>query len=174
MTNEKETEQLAPQEKQTKKQLLWEMFRFALVGGVSTVVDYFIFWLFDAVLAPLVFPTDVKAWATFALVLATAFGFCVGLIVNWLLSLKFVFRAVKNKEEAQSKKAFMLFTIIGLFGLLWTELGVLTLVATLPEFALFGTTLFLGTTWAKWLSKVIMTVLVMIWNYVGRKLFIFK
>jgi putative flippase GtrA len=174
MTNEKVTEQLAPQEQQTKKQLLLEMIRFALVGGISTVVDYFIFWLFDAVLAPLMLPTDVKIWATVSLIIATALGFCVGLIVNWLLSLKFVFRAVKNKEEAQSKKAFILFTVIGLFGLLWTELGVLFLVATLPEFALFGNTMFLGTTWAKWLSKVIMTVLVMVWNYVGRKLFIFK
>ena len=174
MTNEKVTEQLAPQEQQTKKQLLLEMIRFALVGGISTVVDYFIFWLFDAVLAPLMLPTDVKIWATVSLIIATALGFCVGLIVNWLLSLKFVFRAVKNKEEAQSKKAFILFTVIGLFGLLWTELGVLFLVATLPEFALFGSTMFLGTTWAKWLSKVIMTVLVMVWNYVGRKLFIFK
>ena len=174
MTNEKVTEQLAPQEQQTKKQLLLEMIRFALVGGISTVVDYFIFWLFDAVLAPLMLPTDVKIWATVSLIIATALGFCVGLIVNWLLSLKFVFRAVKNKEEAQSKKAFILFTVIGLFGLLWTELGVLLLVATLPEFALFGSITFLGTTWAKWLSKVIMTVLVMVWNYVGRKLFIFK
>ena len=156
-------------EKQTKKQLFWEIFRFLLVGGTATVVDYFVFWLFDGLLFPMIMPVDVKAFSILALTLATAFGFCVGLIVNWVLSITFVFRAVQNEEEVRSKKSFMIFTIIGVFGLLWTELGMLLLVALFPEFSLFGTTALLGTTWAKWLAKIIMTVLVLIWNYVGSR-----
>lgn len=160
------------QVKQTKKQLFWEIFRFLLVGGTATLVDYFVFWIFDGVLFPLISSADW--WQTLALILSTALGFCAGLIVNWLLSVSFVFRQVKNKEEASSKKSFLLFTVIGVIGLLITEVGVLLLVALLPEFSLFGVTEILGTTWAKWTAKVVMTCIVLVWNYVGRKLLVFK
>ncbi len=159
-------------EKQTKKQLFWEIFRFLLVGGTATIVDYIVFWLFDGVLFPLV--SDAAWWHTVALLLATAFGFCAGLAVNWILSVKFVFLQVQNKEEASSKKSFALFTLIGVIGLVITELGMLLLVAIFPTFSLFNTTALLGTTWEKWLARVIMTGIVLVWNYLGRKLFIFK
>ena len=159
--------------KQTKTQLFWEIFRFLLVGGTATLVDYAVFWLFDGVLFPLL-PWTGKAWEIIALTIATALGFCVGLVINWILSVSFVFQAVKNKEEAQSKKSFAIFTFIGVLGLIITEIGMLVLVAIFPEFTLFNTTELVGTTWAKWLAKVIMTCIVLVFNYVGRKLFIFK
>ena len=160
------------QKKQTKKELFWEIFRFLLVGGTATLVDYVVFWVFDGLLFPLV---ELGSWwTTFSLIVATALGFCVGLVVNWILSVSFVFKQVKNKEEAASKKSFLIFTIIGVIGLLITEVGILILVAIFPKFSLFGVTEVLGTTWAKWLAKVIMTCIVLVWNYVGRKIFIFK
>ncbi len=159
-------------EKQTKKQLFWEIFRFLLVGGTATLVDYFVFWIFDGVLFPLL--STEKWFQTLALVLSTAFGFCVGLFVNWILSVKFVFMQVTDREKSASKKGFATFTAIGVIGLLLTEVGVLALVAIFPQFSLFGSAELFGTTWAKWLAKVIMTCIVLVWNYVGRKLFVFK
>ncbi len=159
-------------EKQTKKQLFWEIFRFLLVGGTATLVDYCLFWLLDGVLLPLV--STARVWQTFSLLFATAVGFCVGLVVNWILSVKFVFLQVRDKEEATSKKSFALFSLIGVIGLLITEVGVLLLVSVLPTFSLFGRTELLGTTWAKWLSRAIMTGIVLVWNYLGRKLLVFK
>ncbi len=158
--------------KQTKKELFWEIFRFLLVGGTATLVDYFVFWVFDGLLFPLL--SSASAWAIISLILSTALGFCAGLLVNWALSVSFVFRAVKDKDEASSKKSFWVFTVIGVIGLGITEVGVLLLVWLLPEFPLFGVTAVLGTTWAKWLAKVIMTCIVLVWNYVGRKLLVFK
>ena len=160
--------------KQTKKQLLFEIFRFLIVGGVATLADYLLFWVLDAGLFPLILPVEKIAWSTVSLILATGAGFCIGLFINWLLSVKFVFRAVKNEQETRSKKAFALFTIIGVIGLLLTEAGVVVLVAVFPPIALFGQTAFLGTATEKWLAKVIMTCLVLVWNYIGRKLFVFK
>ncbi len=167
-----ELEQVQTEQKQTKKQLFWEIFRFLLVGGTATVVDYFVFWLFDGLLLPLI--SSAAKWQTLFLIISTALGFCVGLIVNWVLSVSFVFKQVKNEEEARSKKSFLLFTIIGVIGLLLTEVGVVLLVAIFPEFSLFGVTEIFSTTWAKWLAKVIMTCIVLVWNYVGRKIFVFK
>lgn len=160
---------MSVEEKQTKKQLFWEIFRFLLVGGTATLVDYFVFWLFDGLLFPLFLRHE-----TMALALATALGFCVGLVVNWVLSVTFVFRHVKDETQAKSKKSFALFTVIGVIGLAITELGILLLVAMLPEITLLGVTQLFGTAWKKWMAKALMTGLVLIWNYLGRKIFIFK
>ncbi len=159
-------------EKQTKRELFWEIFRFLLVGGTATLVDYFLFWLLDGVLFPLI--STAKAWQTASLVIATAVGFCMGLLVNWLLSVKFVFLQTKERVEVTSKRSFALFAIIGVVGLAITEGGILLLVNLIPPFSLFGVTGLLGTSWVKWLSRIIMTCIVLVWNYIGRKLFIFK
>lgn len=158
--------------RQTPKQLFWEIFRFLIVGATATVADYLVFWLFDGVVFSF-FAAD-GVWPTVRLTLATALGFCVGLAVNWLLSIGFVFRDVKDKEAASSKKSFGVFTLIGVIGLLLTEVGVVLLVAVLPQIVLFGSADLLGTAWSKWLAKVIMTCIVLVWNYLGRKIFIFK
>ena len=157
---------------QTKRELFWEIFRFLLVGGTATVVDYAVFYLFRQWILP---PTLITGavWDIISLVIATALGFCAGLVVNWILSVKFVFRAVKNKEEAHSKKGFAIFTIIGVIGLGITELGMLLLVHIFPTITIFGVTEFL-LPWDEWLAKVIMTCIVLVFNYVGRKIFVFK
>ena len=160
-------------EKQTKKQLFWEIFRFLLVGGAATLVDYFVFWLFDGVIFSTI-ATHSTGLATLFLTISTALGFCAGLALNWLLSVKFVFRAVRDKEQARSKKSFAVFTLIGVIGLIITELGVLGLVALFPEISLFGSVELMGTAWEKWLAKAIMTAIVLVWNYVGRKIFVFR
>lgn len=159
--------------KQTKKQLFWEIVRFLLVGGAATLVDYTVFWIFDGLIFPLL-PSQSETVQTVYLVLATALGFGVGLIVNWLLSVRVVFLAVKDGKKARSKKSFAVFAAIGLIGLLLTEIGVVLLVAVLPEITLFGVTALLNTAWKKWFAKGIMTVVVLAWNYAGRKLFIFR
>jgi putative flippase GtrA len=158
--------------KQTKKQLLAEIFRFLLVGGLATIADYIVFYLFRQWLLPSSL-IGGKGWDITSLAIATAFGFVVGLIVNWVLSVKFVYRQVRDEAQARSKKSFAIFTVIGVIGLGLTELGVLLLVAVLPEITLFGVTEFL-LPWEEWIAKAVMTCIVLVFNYVGRKLFIFK
>lgn len=158
--------------KQTKKQLFWEIFRFLLVGGIATVADYLVFYLFRQWLLPASL-IGARAWDITSLVIATAFGFVAGLLVNWVLSVKFVYRQVRDEEKSRSKKSFVIFTVIGLIGLALTELGVVLLVALLPQITLFGVTEFL-LPWSEWIAKVIMTCIVLVFNYLGRKLLIFK
>ena len=156
------------QKKQTGKQVIAEICRFLLVGGLATLLDYVIAYLLYRWLLPPVLIGEV-----FSLALSTAFGFVIGLITNWILSVTFVFRNVWRKENNSSKNAFFRFTVIALIGLGITELGML-LVPFLPSITLFSSTTFLGTAWGWWLMKIGMTCIVLVWNYVGRKLFVFK
>ena len=154
--------------KQTKKQLFWEIFRFLLVGGTATLVDWLISYLFYTWLLP---PNLIGGIAS--LLLSTVFGFTVGLFVNWILSVNFVFQQVENKEQVKTKKSFLTFTVIGIIGLVINSLGML-LVPLFPTLMFFGSPTFLGTEWAWWIMKTLMTAIVLVWNYIGRKLFIFK
>lgn len=156
-------------EKQSKKSLFYEILRFLLVGGTATVFDYAVAYLFYHLILP---PDRIDG--TLSLVLSTAFGFGVGLAVNWVLSVCFVFRNVKDKKKSRSGKSFLMFTMIGLIGLGLTELGMHFGVSCLPEISLFGSAAFLGISWTWWISKVAMTCIVLVWNYLGRKLFIFR
>lgn len=158
--------------KQTKKELFFEILRFLLVGGLATLADYAVFFLFRQYLLPAELLAG-RFWDIASLVIATAFGFLVGLIVNWLLSVAFVFRAVKDKDGVKTKKSFLIFTVIGLVGLGITELGVVLLVYLLPQLTLFGRTAFL-LPWDEWLAKAVMTCIVLAFNYAGRKLLIFR
>lgn len=154
---------------QTKKQLFWEIFRFLIVGGTATIVDYAISYVFYHWLLP---PDLIGL--TLSLIVSTAAGFCVGLVVNWLLSITFVFKQVTDEKKSKSSKSFLIFAVIGLIGLGLTEVGMHLGVKLLPEITLFGVTEFLGEAWKWWISKVVMTCTVLVWNYVGRKLLIFK
>ena len=167
-----EEERRSERIEQTPKQLFWEIIRFLIVGGTATLVDYAIFYLFRQWVLPARL-IDSGIWNITSLVIATAFGFCVGLLVNWILSVRFVFRSVRNEEEVRSKKSLMIFTMIGLIGLGITEMGVALLVLIFPEITLFGVTKFL-LPWEEWLAKAIMTCIVLVFNYVARKYFIFK
>lgn len=154
--------------RQTKRELFWEIFRFLLVGGLATVVDYVVSALFHGLVLP---PKLIGE--TWSLIVSTALGFSAGLLVNWFLSLAFVFKAIRDKKQASSKKSFLVYCVICLIGLAISLLG-MQLVQVLPNFPLFGVTDFLGSPWKWWLMKVTLTLIVLVWNYVGRKLFVFK
>ena len=157
---------------QTKKQLFYEIIRFLVVGAVATLADYLFFY----VLRFWILPADLLTWGGWdilSLALSTAVGFGAGLLINWILSVKFVFRNAR-KVDVRSKKDFSLFAVIGIIGLLLTEVGVLALTAVFSEMTVFGVQEFLGLPWEEWIAKVIMTCVVLVFNYLGRKILIFK
>ncbi len=91
---------------------------------------------------------------------STVCGFLAGLVVNYILSLVFVFTQAKNRRKGRSIGAFLCFGIIGALGLLWTELGMWLGVAVLQFDYRF--------------VKLFVTAAVLLWNYLGRKLIIFR
>ena len=134
------------------QKLFWEFFRYAIVGGIAFVADWGTLFIFREY----VFTGETKA----GLAAATAAGFIAGLIVNYVLSLIFVFRSADNKSSGKGVRAFVVFTVIGIIGLGLTELGMYAGVYLLN--------------WHYLIVKIIVAALVLIWNYCGRKIFVFN
>ena len=86
---------------------------------------------------------------------AAAVGFLLGLLLNYFISILWVFQSRGN-----FKQEFLLFALIGLGGLGWTELILWASVDVARISVLFGKGLALG--------------LVLIWNFWLRKKFVFS
>ena len=127
--------------------LFWELLRFGLVGAISFLFDYGTLML--------------VRFLGFNLVIATAAGFMVGVTVNYILSVIFVFRAAKGK--GRDTKAVILFLMIAMVGLFLTEV-----------LMHLGEVVFGDGDWAVTATKIAATLIVMFWNYISRKLLIFK
>ena len=127
-----------------------EFLRYVVVGGVSFAADFLSMVLLEEAL--------LKSYS-WGIYVAVVFGFLVGLAVNYALSLKFVFTASDYADKGRSVSAFVLFGIIGLVGLLLTELGMWLGVSVL------------GIHYT--LVKVIVTGGVLLWNYLARRLIVF-
>ena len=147
------------------RKLLEEIFRFLLVGGLATLVDFLIYELFCFVLLK-------GIEDSLNLIIATTLGFIVGNIVNYFLSITFVFKGAKEDKKTQTIGAFLVFTLIGVVGL-----GIKVGVQTGGNY-LMGLMFNPSKTFWIWFLDTFVycfaTLIVLIWNYIGRKLFIFK
>lgn len=140
---------------------LAEIFRFLIVGGVATVVDMLVMALVQYFLEPELY-TDILSIFTakgtgYVYVLGTAFGFGVGLLVNYFLSVLFVFN---HKGKSKSTYGFIVFTVLSLVGLGLHVLG-----------------MYVGNTLLNvnaWVVKIVMTVIVLVYNYLSKRLILFK
>lgn len=143
---------------------LMEIVRFIIVGGIATLIDFIItgvFWYFtNREIYPKFYNIlfgkigEPSTWST---VVGTALGFGISLIFNYLLSLLFVF---EEKGDGKSAKGFILFLIFSLIGLGIQSLGMYLLY----DLAGFN----------EWIIKIILTLVVLVFNYITRKLFIFN
>lgn len=147
---------------QTKKQRFFEIIRFLLVGGLSTILDYATTYGLGLLLAGFWFNAAVS----------NTVGHIVGLLINFFLSVIFVYKQVKNKEETKSFKAFALFVLVDIIGLLATILVMSLQDKFFPIVMINIFTLEIDIIWL--LCKCVMTLICLIWNYIGRKKFIFK
>lgn len=139
--------------------LFWEIFRFALVGLIAGVFDFLTCYLLQFVL----FRGNTAGYVTG---ISTAGGFIIGVIINYLMSTFMVYRAAKTNtgKSVKGMTAFLVLAIIGLF------IGIGTQYFLYDFLALKKGISFLSYP----LDFVIRTLLVMVYNYITRKLFIYR
>ena len=149
---------------QNKKETFFEVFRFLVVGGLATLVDFIVFYLFNLVILK-------SLNEKINMVMSTTLGFTAGLFTNWFLQ-KFVYKQVTN-NQMHDKVIFAKFVILSIAGYLITLL-VMTLTTPLHDILILNIfDLFKFSFW-KLFFKCLMTLIVLIINYFGRKYLVFK
>ena len=124
------------------EKLATQIFKFAIVGGVATVIDFVSIFIF-------------KEFVGLHVLVANTLAFTIATIYNYIASISWVFDV---KKEKKSKKSFVLFVIFSLIGL-----GINNSIIWLFDsfFAIYYM-----------ISKVIATCFVMVFNFVTRKKFL--
>lgn len=122
--------------------LINQIAKFGIVGVVCFGIDYCLMIL-------------LTEFGGLDYLLSSGISFSVSVVVNYLLSMRFVFRARKTSSGA---KAFIIFVVLSVTGLMLTE----ALMWAGVERCGFHYTL----------SKIVVTGVVMVYNFVTKKIFL--
>lgn len=128
-----------------KNKLLMQIIKFVFVGGTAFLIDYYL----------LLFLTNTM---NIHYVVSNVISFCVSVIYNYILSAFWVFEMDKNKSKTQTFVVFIVLSVIGL------------LINTVVVFLFYDATKIFALS----ISKIIATAIVMVYNFVSRKIFLEK
>jgi putative flippase GtrA len=117
-----------------------QLFRYTFVGGLAFIVDFGLLYLL----------TD---YAGLYYLVSAAISFLAGLTVNYLLSIRWVFHAQESREHPWMD--FGMFAVIGVIGLVLNAVIIYVCAELLTIHYL--------------IAKIISTILVFLWNFLGRK-----
>lgn len=125
--------------KESTDNIFLQLFRYLFVGGFAFLVDFFLLYFFSDICG-------------IYYLISAVLSFIISLIVNYVLSTKWIF----NKSQLDNKLIeFNIFALIGVVGLIFTEI---LLYLFTDIFGLYYL-----------LSKVITTAIVMFWNFIARR-----
>ena len=127
------------------KKLISQILKFGFVGAAAFVIDYGL----------MVLLTEV--FNVYSLISA-AISFTVSVIFNYVASVKWVFEVDEEKNSKQ--KQFIVFVILSVLGLIINELIMWIMDSK------FGIHYMI--------SKLVATFVVMVWNFITRKIFLEK
>lgn len=121
-----------------------QFFRYAFVGGFASLVDWGLLFLFETL--------------GLHYLAAAVVGFVGGLVTNFLLSKKLVFQAEEARVQVGGE--FIGYAVIGLIGLGITMMLMYLLTDLCHLYFM--------------LSKIIATFIVLVWNYLARKILLYR
>lgn len=125
-----------------EKNLIKQIIKFGFVGGIAFVIDYALL-----IICKEIFHLSIP--------LSVAVAFTISVIFNYILSIKWIFKVDKSKSK---KRNFILFVLLSIVGLVITELIMKIGTENLKINYI--------------IVKVIATGIVMVFNFVTRKLFL--
>ena len=140
--------------------------KFGFVGAVCFVIDYLIGLLVLNALMLLL----SDAYFEIASIVGSVIGFIISVTVNYILSFKFVF---ERKQDLNKRTEFIIFVLLSIIGLLINSLIIWLAVGPIYRNSEFlqgnagYNTIYSG-------AKIMATAVVMIYNFVTRKIFLEK
>ena len=144
------------------KKLLEQIIKFGFVGVLCFLIDF-------AIATGLFHLLNNVTSRNIATAVGGFFGFTISVAVNYILSMKFVF---ERKEDLSRKKEFVIFLILSVIGLGINE-AILLACSAGYEANAFLFEAFSDTVWFV-VSKIVATAIVMVYNFVSRKIFLEK
>ncbi|MDR3223732.1 MAG: GtrA family protein [Methanobrevibacter sp.] len=130
--------------KEGTNDIVIQFFRYAFVGGVAFLVDFGFLYI-------------LTEYLKIFYLLSATISFLIGLIVNYILSLIWVF----NKRKLNNRiNEFIVFALVGIIGLGLNNFIIYYLTTFLSVYYLF--------------SKIISQVFVLLWNFFLRRYTLFK
>jgi len=124
------------------RRLFWQFARFVIVGGISFAFDFGLYYV-------------LFQYVGVQYIVASTISFSLSLVLNYFLTLKFVFEAVPGRNIA---KEFVLYVGLNLIALGLNQLILFLTVDALGASPVIG--------------KLIATAVVLIYNFISRKLLI--
>lgn len=131
------------------KKLIAQFAKFGVVGTIAFFIDYGLLALLTEV------------FGVNYLISATV-GFTVSVIFNYIASMRYVF---KHKEDMSRRREFIIFVVLSVIGLIINNALMWAGVELLQ--------------WPDWIQahaylivKIFATAVVMVWNFVTRKIFL--
>lgn len=146
------------------KKLVDQMIKFGLVGAICFVIDY----LIGLIVMNIVLVVLSADYFEVASVVGSVVGFSVSVIVNYILSFKFVFARKENLNKKVEFIAFLILSIIGLLlnsFLIWIVVGPIYSANGFLQENIGYNLIYTG-------AKVFATAVVMVYNFVTRKMFL--
>ena len=124
------------------KKLIAQFMKFGIVGVIAFVIDYGV----------MIFLTEVFG---VPYLISTTVSFVVSVIFNYFASMRFLF---KRKDDMSRRREFIIFIVLSVCGLGINDLLMWLMVDSLYiDYRL---------------SKIVVTVVVAVWNFVTRKIFL--
>lgn len=121
------------------KKLIGQIMKFGVVGVIAFCIDYGV----------MIFLTEVFHIWYF---LSAMISFVVSVVFNYIASMKYVF---VGKEDMSKRREFVIFIALSVIGLGINQLGMWVMVDLLHIHYM--------------ISKIFVTGVVMVWNFVSRK-----
>jgi putative flippase GtrA len=121
-----------------------QIIRYFVVGGIAFFVDFITLFI-------------LTKYIGLYYLLSATISFLLGLIINYIISINWVFskRTLRNV-----KHEFFIFTVIGIIGLFFNNIIIWFFTEFIKVFYLY--------------SKIIAAIIVLLWNFFARKLILFS
>lgn len=124
------------------KKLIAQFTKFGIVGVIAFVIDYGFMVLLTEVFGV-------------PYLISTTVSFIISVIFNYFASMRFVF---KRKDDMSRRREFIIFVVLSVIGLVINDVFMWLMV----DFLFIDYRI----------SKIVVTFIVAVWNFVTRKIFL--